>query len=257
MYEGFHRRRSFLDWPKISIKGDRITIHGRCMGVWPYALLHRLVQSLILLAVAVLATTALVGWWATELMDIAPTPVSVRLIEPFVQMRDAIDALLHDHAPGLASVVNHRPGTQIDWHVLVVSVLLLLGSSVLRSLIVTVLIAVLWPLLATRFAITITPNRLTARCGFRRVRVPLAREPTLRAVGLERYYSRMSPARLRDRPGGVPSVDAGLVAYPPAMLELVIGGRTRPLLACRHEDRAEAIAAAFEEASRCRPLDLE
>ena len=225
-------RRSWKNWPRVRANAHGVVISGRCATVGGWLNAQSLLPILFVLAGLVLLAAGFQPMWWDSVEGTQLYAYGRRLL----WLRWALSELLVVRLPELGRLLNYEPRS-IDWHLAIVGFVLIVARRQFAMAVGGLLSAVLM----TRFKITITPERITARAGFRRVNMIRddAQDVAVRLVIAEDYFLGRVADRVKQQ---------ALGDQPPAVVEIISGFNRRRLLIPRRTDRAEAIVARCAEA---------
>jgi len=232
-------RQQIVNWPRVHrLTGHRVGISAGVITPGRYILVVRSMR-LLMLAVSVGGLlSATQGLWQAMIPEGTTWyGLSIEL----VSIRMGL-ASMAERFPDAAAAVWYDPRRLVDWHILGLSLLLLVSRRGLA--------AVGGWLLTPRTSVTCTvsPRVLKVRVGwFRRMRFRRddPRQPvSVRAVDPELWNAKHIVGLLGDAKA------LGENAQPPGIIEVIAGLRRRRVLFAVRADQAEAIASRCNEALR-------
>ena len=226
-------RRNWTNWPRIRRHRGEIRISGRCVTVGRWLAVRRATFALLLIVALTLLLSSQQGLWLDWTVG---TPL-YRPAVGFAGIRVVAAELLVRRYPEIGNAIGYTLGP-IDWHMLALSVLLVLLHRPIVS-------AAGWLLslpLAVGFVARISRDRVIVRAGLRRFRFDRrSGEVVVRLVPPGEYFADRAEKRVQKW---------SLLHrhIPTALVECAQRNRRSRLLFARRLDRAEAIVVACNEA---------
>ncbi len=226
-------RRTWNGWPRVRAERGAFVIRGRCVTVERWLWLRRAMHCIVVVGGLTLMATSLLGlYWSlviySPLRDVALAMAAVRKVSVW---------LFVVQFPELGRAVWFVPG-QIDWHMLCVSLALLL----FRRHVAGLMARLVDPFIKTGFTIRISRDSIRARAGLRRTKIDRRLAPAApRLTSADEYFVSNAQEIIKKWPGVHKN-------QPPAMLEITTNFGRHRMLFCRRADQAEAIVAACRRA---------